>query len=83
MGLLGERNPNWPESRYVTLKGGEWEKILLKELIPSVVSKGYRGVFLDTADSLFEGKNFVYSVRDVRSSFVAVYGCYDWIFIHN
>ena len=57
MGLLGERNPNWPESRYVTLKGGEWEKILLKELIPSVVSKGYRGVFLDTADSLFEGKN--------------------------
>lgn len=57
MGLLGETNQHWPASRYVSLKSGEWQKITLEELIPKIIEKGYKGVFLDTVDSLIISKN--------------------------
>jgi len=50
-GVLGEVNPNWRDSRYVNLESGEWQKFVIESLIPSVLDKGYRAIFLDTVDS--------------------------------
>ncbi len=69
-GLLSGENPNWKGSYFVSLKSGEWQDFVIKYLIPSVLSKGYDGLFLDTIDSLVENGesndliiNFVNSIK--------------------
>ena len=58
LGLLGEINPNWPDSRFVSLQGKVWEKMVLEKLVPKILSGGYKGLFLDTVDSLlFSGQS--------------------------
>jgi endo-alpha-1,4-polygalactosaminidase (GH114 family) len=55
-GLLGEKNPNWPDSRYINLQSGKWQDLVIKDLIPKIEAKGYKGIFLDTVDSLITSK---------------------------
>lgn len=52
LGILLKENPNWHGSYFVSLKGGLWKDFVVYYLIPSIISKGYDGVFLDTVDSL-------------------------------
>lgn len=46
-----EPNPNWPESRYVDLRSPEWRSLLIDEVAPRALAKGYDGFFLDTLDT--------------------------------
>jgi polysaccharide biosynthesis protein PelA len=50
-GIVGTPNPSWPDARYVDVRSPIWRNILLTDLIPAALAKGYRGVFLDTLDS--------------------------------
>lgn len=45
-----DKNPNWP-SHYIDIRSKTWQKIVLEELIPQILKKGYQGVFLDTIDT--------------------------------
>lgn len=50
-GALLERNADWEGAWRVDLRASEWQKIVLEELVPTLIKKGYHGVFLDTVDS--------------------------------
>ncbi|MDP9096920.1 MAG: endo alpha-1,4 polygalactosaminidase, partial [Pseudomonadota bacterium] len=47
--LLGA-NANWPGARYVDLRRPAWSALLLDQIIPAVLGKGFNGLFLDTLD---------------------------------
>ncbi len=49
--FIGE-NPKWKGSYYVDLTNGKWQDFVVRYLIPSILAKGYNGIFLDTVDSL-------------------------------
>jgi hypothetical protein len=50
-GVLLAPNPNWPDSRYTSWKTNLWPNYILSFLIPDLIRKGYKGVFLDTMES--------------------------------
>ena len=50
-GILGEVNPNWPDSRFVDMRSELWHRRVLDELVPDLLAKGFDGVFLDTLDN--------------------------------
>ena len=45
------KNPNWPQSHYVDIRSKDWQNIVLNQLIPQILKKGYQGIFLDTIDT--------------------------------
>ncbi len=49
-GLLLAPNPNWRDARFVEMRDPRWEKFILSELIPTILARGFTGVFLDTLD---------------------------------
>ncbi len=49
-GVLLGPNPDWPDARYVDLRKPAWQKLLLDEIIPGILAKGFDGLFLDTLD---------------------------------
>jgi uncharacterized protein (TIGR01370 family) len=49
-GLLVEPNPNWPDAWFVDLRDERWRRLVLEELVPAVLDRGFHGVFLDTLD---------------------------------
>jgi uncharacterized protein (TIGR01370 family) len=53
--LLGP-HPHWTDAHYVDVRRPEWTKTVLDELIPTALSAGFNGLFLDTLDDveLFE-----------------------------
>ncbi|PCJ21468.1 MAG: hypothetical protein COB02_02430 [Candidatus Cloacimonadota bacterium] len=55
-GILKKTNPDWPDAKYISLKDDIWRKYLLTKVIPNVLEKGYKGIFLDTLDSLITSK---------------------------
>jgi uncharacterized protein (TIGR01370 family) len=50
-GLLLEENPNWPNSLYADVRHPEWRRLVLEDLVPPLLAKGFHGVFLDTLDN--------------------------------
>lgn len=50
-GILGAENPNWPGSYYVDVRDKRWVKLVVEELVPALIHKGFDGVFLDTLDN--------------------------------
>lgn len=50
-GILSDENPNWPGSYYVDVRDPRWVKLVVEELVPSLIRKGFDGVFLDTLDN--------------------------------
>jgi uncharacterized protein (TIGR01370 family) len=50
-GILKGSNSNWPDAHYVDVRSEVWRDLLLHEVIPSILKKGYQGIFLDTLDS--------------------------------
>jgi hypothetical protein len=52
LGIFTGENKNWKGSYYISLKSGKWQDFVINFLIPSVLAKGYNGIFLDTVDSL-------------------------------
>jgi len=43
------KNPNW-NSYYVNVSCKKWQDLVLHELIPKILNKGFDGLFLDTVD---------------------------------
>ena len=50
-GLLVRENPVWKGSWAVDVRDPRWTARILEELIPSILHKGFDGLFLDTVDS--------------------------------
>lgn len=49
-GLVLQKNPNW-DSYAVDIRKPEWQRKLLKDVLPAVMKRGFDGVMLDTVDS--------------------------------
>jgi uncharacterized protein (TIGR01370 family) len=50
-GILLDRNPNWPDSRYVDVRDARWTRRVIEELVPRLLHRGFHGVFIDTLDN--------------------------------
>lgn len=50
-GILLDRNPNWPESRYVDVRDPRWTRRVIEQLVPRLLHRGFHGIFLDTLDN--------------------------------
>lgn len=50
-GILYEKNPNWPDSRYIDVRDVRWTRRVVEDLIPRLLHKGFRGIFIDTLDN--------------------------------
>jgi uncharacterized protein (TIGR01370 family) len=50
-GILGEENPNWKGSYYVDLRDPRFVSLVVEELVPMLLRRGFDGVFMDTLDN--------------------------------
>lgn len=50
-GALKGTNPNWPAARSADLRHPAWRAMVLDQLIPGILAKGFDGIFIDTLDS--------------------------------
>jgi polysaccharide biosynthesis protein PelA len=50
-GLLLSRNPNWPEGQFVDVRDGRWRQLVIHDLVPAILERGFKGLFFDTLDS--------------------------------
>jgi uncharacterized protein (TIGR01370 family) len=50
-GILLERNPHWPDSRYVDVRDRRWTRRVIEDLVPQIMLRGFHGIFLDTLDN--------------------------------
>ena len=48
--FVAGQNPIW-KSYLMDIRSLKWQKILLDEIIPDILAKGYQGLFLDTIDT--------------------------------
>lgn len=44
-------NPRWPRAHRVDPRAEVWQRLLLEQLIPAILQKGFDGLFLDTLDT--------------------------------
>lgn len=44
-------NPNWPGSFLMDVREGIWHELVISELIPEILKKGFQGLVLDTVDN--------------------------------
>lgn len=49
-GILLHPNPHWPDARFVDMRAEAWSRLVLEQLVPAIVARGFDGVFLDTLD---------------------------------
>ncbi|WP_157991383.1 endo alpha-1,4 polygalactosaminidase [Caldimonas tepidiphila] len=49
-GLLLSENRNWRDARFIDLRHPGWKQRVLHQLVPQLLERGFRGVFLDTLD---------------------------------
>lgn len=49
--LILNTGPEWKGNPAIDVRKPEWEKYLLEEIIPGVISQGFDGIMIDTADS--------------------------------
>jgi uncharacterized protein (TIGR01370 family) len=50
-GILLEENRNWPGSFLVDVRSEAWKTRVCRELAPSILDRGFDGLFLDTLDN--------------------------------
>jgi uncharacterized protein (TIGR01370 family) len=53
-GATTANNPDWPGAMTVDPRSPVWRRLLLEEVAPAILAKGYDGFFLDTLDSAVE-----------------------------
>lgn len=44
-------NPNWPDAWQLDIRNPEWARLLVEEIAPAILARGYDGFFLDTIDT--------------------------------
>ena len=52
--ILGA-NPNWEDHYYIDARKEGWQTLLLDDVIPKIMDKGYKGLFLDMVDTALPG----------------------------
>lgn len=50
-GAVVEKNEDWPGAHRVDPRSKAWRQLVLTQLAPSILAKGYDGLFLDTLDT--------------------------------
>ena len=50
-GLLLRENPNWRGAWVVDVRNPGWQRMVLEQLTPALLRRGFDGLFLDTIDS--------------------------------
>ena len=50
-GLLLEENPHWPGSYVVDIRDPLWQRMVIQDVIPPLIQRGFTGLMLDTLDS--------------------------------
>jgi uncharacterized protein (TIGR01370 family) len=50
-GLLIEKNEVWTDAYKVDVRNPLWTKMVIEQLVPEILAKGFDGVFLDTLDN--------------------------------
>lgn len=53
-GILGEENPNWEGSHFVDVRDTRWVALVIEEMVPAILQRGFGGLFLDTLDNPVE-----------------------------
>jgi len=48
---LLEQNPAWPGTRRIDVRQQSWKNLVLGEMVPSLISRGFTGFLLDTLDT--------------------------------
>ncbi len=51
LGLLRGENKYWPGSHFVDVRDSRWVKAVIEDLVPTILHKGFGGLFLDTLDN--------------------------------
>ncbi len=46
-----EENEDWEGNYYIDPRSEQWKSLLINEVIPKVLNRGYKGIFLDTLDT--------------------------------
>jgi uncharacterized protein (TIGR01370 family) len=50
-GILKDENPDWKGSYFVDLRDPRWSALVIEELVPKILKRGFHGIFLDTLDN--------------------------------
>ena len=50
-GILKDENPDWKGSYYVDVRDPRWSSLVVEELVPMILKRGFHGIFLDTLDN--------------------------------
>ena len=50
-GALLQENKNWRDSFYADIRSIKWQKLVVEQLVPDILLKGFDGIFIDTLDS--------------------------------
>ena len=53
-GILRGENPFWPGSQFVDVRDRRWAKLILEQIVPEILQRGFDGLFLDTLDNPVE-----------------------------
>ncbi|WPZ33483.1 endo alpha-1,4 polygalactosaminidase [Thalassobaculum sp. OXR-137] len=53
-GILGEENPNWTGSHFIDVRDTRWVAMVIEEMVPAILQRGFQGLFLDTLDNPVE-----------------------------
>jgi uncharacterized protein (TIGR01370 family) len=51
-GMLLSPNPAWPDARFIDVRDPRWKQRIVDELVPAMLRRGFRGLFIDTLDSV-------------------------------
>lgn len=50
-GLLVQENENWKGSHFVDIRKPFWTSLVIEQMIPDILRRGFDGLFLDTVDN--------------------------------
>ncbi|MEH3148698.1 MAG: endo alpha-1,4 polygalactosaminidase [Methylobacterium frigidaeris] len=50
-GVLLAENPNWPDTFVCDVRRPSWQSLILDRALPTLVARGFTGVFFDTLDT--------------------------------
>lgn len=53
-GILRGENPSWPGSHFVDVRDVRWPRLVVEQLVPAILRRGFNGLFLDTLDNPIE-----------------------------
>ncbi len=54
LGALLDPNPFWPDARMIDIRRQEWTALLIEDVIPAILHRGFDGLFFDTLDNAGE-----------------------------